>query len=1299
MIILPLKAFSRSVFLNILMLVLAAFPFSVGAQSAGYIENKGQWSEAIQAKYTLKNGMVSFMDNEVKLALIDEHQMHDLVHYSHDHPEEAISGTGHTYSMKFGSSFYKSDLYNRHKDYVNYFLGNRPNSWASRVGVYDKLLMRSVEKGIDVAWGIENGHIKYTVQVSSSAALSQFSIEYGAVRKLSVEEGKLNVVLPNLTVVEQKPYAYQLINNEEVEVDCEFFVSGSHVSFRVGEYDSNYMLFIDPVVVASTNSGSTVNTFGHSATFDQFGNIYGAGRPFGVGFPTDTGSFQMDFGGGGVDIGLTKMNEDGSQLLWSTYLGGNAADFAHSIVVNGYNQIIVYGKSQSPDYPVSANAVDTSHNGNFDIVVTILSDSGDALIGSTFIGGEGVDGSNSLPAGAYTTFKGEVETDVYSNIYIASTTTSDTFPVTTGAIQMVKDSLQDGVLVKLNYNASSLLGSTYFGGSNTDAAFGIKPMKNGDIVVCGSTQSPDFYSMSIGELDSFRGPQDAFLTKFNSDFTQVITSTFVRADSGSMDDGNFLQVDREKNIYILGESDAIQADTNRYQGPGTGSFIRKYSGNLDSIHWTSTFTSLNQSAFLVDNCMNIYAGGEKGIGGGVQNAELTPDAVQTTAGGFYIIVLNSDADSLIHGTYYGNSGSHVDGGTSRFDKRGAVYQATCSSGLFPLNTNAYSGNQSNSYDLTLFKIDFEVEAAVANAQAATGAIGCAPYTVDFTNYGSVGISHFWDFDDNGDTSNLATPSHTYDSAGVYEVTYVIFDTNGCILTDTSNLIIIISDSTSNSVSLSDTTCVTTVVLEVGNDYGTYNWSTGENTSKITVSDTGVYWVEIEDVCGVFTDTIDLDFTTPYSFQLQEDTAICDLDFELLGPVDADSFLWSTGDTTQNIFPQTTGVFYLTANRQGCAASDTMNITVSAATFTQSDTLFCGDSLVLSVTENPGNILWNTGDTTENISVFESGVYYVVLDNGTCQTFDTINVRLGAQLSELVFDSVICASQSFSAFDSSATSYFWSTGDSTSSVSLSETGQYWVARFAGSCSDTDTVNIVRQRFSFEDQMMLVCEEDSASLFANASQDWSFLWSNGDTNRQTTVYSTGDYWVRINSEYCTFFDTLETRFVKSKAFSLGADQELCKGESYLLNLDTISGLFLWSTGDTSRSVTISDSGLVWVSIVESGCELRDSINVSWRNVDSAAFATISNVITPNGDGLNDILEFNIANEELVKSYHLSVFNRWGAMIFESRNQNISWDAKTSFGERVPPGTYFYSLDCETVCVEKGIISVRETVTVLD
>ncbi|MDP4844617.1 MAG: gliding motility-associated C-terminal domain-containing protein [Salibacteraceae bacterium] len=1278
---------------SFLFVFLALFSLISSAQSVGFIENKGQWAEEISAKYHLSNGVASFINNEVRLSVIEPNLYAELEHEAHDHPETSVVGNGHTYSMRFGSNYSTIDFYSRHKDYVNYFIGNKSSKWASRVGVYDKMMLREAAEGIDVAWEIKEGHIKYTLEVSSRAELEDFSISYDAVRALRVENGALKITLPNHEVIEQEPIAFQLIGGEKQMIDCAFKVNGHKASFQVGEYNHQYMLFIDPVVVASTNSGSQVNTWGHSATYDQFGNIYGAGRPFGTGFPVDTGSFQMDFGGGGVDIGLCKMNEDGSQLLWSTYIGGSSDEYAHSLVVNGFNQIIVYGQTNSPNYPVSPNAFDTSYNGQQDIIVTILSDSGDALIGSTYLGGEGDDGKNVISV-SYAGFKGEVETDIYSNIYVASTTKSDTFPVSNNAFQLQRDSLQDGVIVKLNFNASTMLAGTYLGGFDDDAVFGVKPMKNGDVVVTGSTKSSNFISTIGAELDSFQGTQDAFLTRFDSELSVVVSSTFIRTDTTSVENGLFVQVDRDGAIYILGSSNAIVADTNRYSGPSSGSYIRKYSPMLDSLHWTSTFTSLSHSAFLVDNCKNIYAGGN-----GPSTVDLTPNAVQTSPGGFYIMVLNSEADSLIHGTHYG-SGSHVDGGTSRFDKRGAVYQATCSSGAFPLTPNAYSGNQNGgTYDLTLFKIDFEVESAVASAQAASGYVGCAPFEVDFTNYGSQGIAHFWDFGDNGDTALIANPSHTFETAGTYEITYVVTDTVGCFLTDTARIVITVADSANNSILIGDTTCVTNVTLEAGSGFGNYLWSNGETNFKINVNISGQYWVAIDDVCGVFVDTIELNFSEPYVFELQDDTAICELNFDLVGPIDADSFLWSTGDTTQNIQPTTTGKYFLTAMKEGCSYVDSVNLIVSVPTFTQSDTLACADSLVLSVSTNPGIILWNTGDTTENISVFQSGFYSVILSNGTCVTTDSINVTLGIALSPLAKDSVICRPEIISAFDADALGYLWSTGDTTSAIDIEASGEYWVVRYANVCSDTDTVNIVRHQFSFDEQLQLVCDEDSASLFANASPSWKFLWSNGDTTQQTTIYSSGEYWVNINSGSCLFSDTLASRFIKSIPFDLGGNVELCKGERLTFNLDSIDGNFFWSTGDTSKTTVVTDSGLLWLSIVRDGCEIRDSLNVSWRNIDSASFTTIANVITPNGDGINDKLSFYIANEDLVKSFSLSVFNRWGSLIFESKNQNISWDGTTNYGEKVPSGTYFYSLDCETYCVEKGTITVRETVTVLD
>lgn len=1268
------------------------------AQSVGFIENKGQWSEEISAKYHLSNGVASFIKNEVRLSVIEPNVYAELEHEAHDHPETSVVGKGHTYSMRFGSTWYKSDFYNQHKDYVNYFLGNKPSRWASRVGVYDKMMLREVAHGIDVAWEIKEGHLKYTLEVSSNAALKDFTISYDAVRSLAVENDELKITLPNYEVIEQALIAYQLIGGEKQMIDCAFKVNGHKVSFEVGDYNPKYMLFIDPVVVASTNSGSQVNTWGHSATYDQFGNIYGAGRPFGTGFPTDTGSFQMNFGGGIVDIGLCKMNEDGSQLLWSTYIGGSSDEYAHSLVVNGFNQIIVYGKASSPDYPVTPNAYDTSFNGEQDIVVTILSDSGDALIGSTYVGGESYDGANALTAGAYTSFKGEVETDIYSNIYVASTTMSDTFPVTNGAFQSQINGLQDGVVFKLNFNASEMLASTYIGGSFNDAAFGVKIAKNQSVVICGTTLSPDYPTSAQAELDSFQGPQDAFLTKFTPDLTAIESSTMIRSDSNSTEHGYFLQIDRDNAIYILGTSNTIVGDTNKYVGPGTGSYIRKYSAALDTFFWTSSFETISHSAFLVDNCKNIYAGGNGASS--ISSIELTPNAVQSSLGGFYIIVLSPDADSLIHGTYYGNAGSHVDGGTSRFDKRGAVYQATCSAGAFPLTPNAYSGNQNGgTFDLTLFKIDFEVESAVASAQAANGYVGCAPFEVDFTNYGSQGIVHYWDFGDNGDTSIVPNPTHTYINPGTYEITYVVTDTVGCFLTDTARLVITVADSANNSILIGDTTCVNNVMLQAGSGFGSYLWSNGETNFKINVNTPGQYWVEMNDVCGLFTDTIELNFSEPYVFQLQDDTAICELNFDLVGPVDADSFLWNTGDTTQIIQPTSTGKYFLTAVKDGCSFIDSVNLIVSVPTFTQRDTTVCADSVVLSVSTNPGSILWNTGDTTENISVFQSGDYSVILSNGTCVTTDSINVTLGIALSPLAKDSIICRPETISAFDADALGYLWSTGDTTSAIDIETSGAYWVVRYASVCTDTDTVNIVRQQFAFDEQYQIVCNEDSASLFANASPSWKFLWSNGDTNQQTTIYSSGEYWVSINTGSCLFSDTLASRFVKSIPFDLGENVELCKGERLAFNLDSIDGNFLWSTGDTSKSIIVTDPGLLWLSIVREGCEIRDSVNVSLRNIDTASFSTIANVITPNGDGLNDKLSFYIANEDLVKSFSLSVYNRWGSLIFESKNQNISWDGMTNYGEKVPPGTYFYSLDCETYCVEKGTITIRETVTVLD
>ena len=163
-------------------------------------------------------------------------------------------------------------------------------------------------------------------------------------------------------------------------------------------------------------------------------------------------------------------------------------------------------------------------------------------------------------------------------------------------------------------------------------------------------------------------------------------------------------------------------------------------------------------AFLVDNCNNVYISGynASSFGGGL---EITDDALYDT-GGFYLAAYSEDLEEIEYGTFY--TEGHVDGGTSRFDKNGTVYQAVCSGGGFATTTDAWATDQEPSWDVGVFKINFDVSGVNA-ASSVPDLAGCAPYEVEFSNY-SVGDQFEWDFGD-GTTSTEFEPTYTYTDPG------------------------------------------------------------------------------------------------------------------------------------------------------------------------------------------------------------------------------------------------------------------------------------------------------------------------------------------------------------------------------------------------------------------------------------------------------------------------------------------------------------------------------------------------------
>ena len=272
-------------------------------------------------------------------------------------------------------------------------------------------------KGVDLSvYANEQVPLKYDFIVAPQAEVNQISMRIDGADALRLKNNALQIVTSVGTVTEQKPYAYQIIDGKKVEVNCEYVLNGNELTFAYPKsYNKNYALVIDPNVVFSTYTGATADNWGYTATYDNQGAMYVGGYvnafpPNGSFYPTTLGAFQTIWGGGtggnsgngngiafACDMGISKFSSDGTQLVYSTYVGGTDNETPHSLVVDNAGNLIIYGVSYSADYPTSQNAYDKTVNGLGDIVVTKLTSDGAALLGSTFVGGSADDGINFDP--------------------------------------------------------------------------------------------------------------------------------------------------------------------------------------------------------------------------------------------------------------------------------------------------------------------------------------------------------------------------------------------------------------------------------------------------------------------------------------------------------------------------------------------------------------------------------------------------------------------------------------------------------------------------------------------------------------------------------------------------------------------------------------------------------------------------------------------------------------------------------------------------------------------------------------
>lgn len=825
------------------------------APKARYIENKGQWPQAV--KYHTNFGALAvWAENDritfSRLSDADVLRVHDL-HHEGRLETSAHTVHGHAWRMVLDGAATTSFAYaeERGSTRYNYFLGNDRTKWASNVHAYGRVLLADAWPGVTMHLHQGEGSFKYDVVLAPNADPRNVRFRYEGLDGLSLDDqGRLHLRTSVGEAIEQTPVAWYADGAREA-IECRFTLKGDRVGFAfTANVDRSRPIVIDPTLIASTLSGTgdigTTQNYGHTATYDGEGNIYTGAICFGQGYPTQTGSFDLTWAGG-TDIAVSKLTADGTDLLASTYLGGGGGDYPHSLVVTPTGQLCVYGSTNATDYPTSTTAFDATQNGSADIVVTKLTPNMDALVGSTYVGTSADDGRNGVTFNYGDSYRGEIICDGFGNIYIASCSEGAGFPTSTGAWQGTFGGAQDGVLFRLNTDLSAMDWATYVGTTGGEMCFGVKLDGSGGVYACGATDNASFPTTSGAYQTASGGGHDGFVIHLTNDGSTLAHSTYF--GYGSADDAFFIQLDNDNHVYIYGQTDGgiPIAPTGTYGETGGAAFVAEFQEDLSATVFTTTlvaasggFGGITPVAFLVDNCRHIYISGY-----GVSSGLVTTPGALYVSGGFYLACYDQHMTGTtpLYATYYEGAG-HVDGGTSRFDKNGIVYQAVCTSGGFPTTPGAWSNTQPGGWDVGVFKIDFEQSGVNANI-AASALAGCAPDTVDFTAWGEY-VTLEWDFGDGSPTSTDTMPSHVYTTPGTYIVTLIAYDPASCNLSDTATITVQVSSSTSPLPSF------TTQVIGDCDDYtvqftnttpgadNTYTWDMGDGTTYATVNVTHVF---------------------------------------------------------------------------------------------------------------------------------------------------------------------------------------------------------------------------------------------------------------------------------------------------------------------------------------------------------------------------------------------------------------------------------------------------------------------------
>ena len=495
---------------------------------------------------------------------------------------------------------------------ANYFLGNDPSQWRTGVSLFRRVRVEQLYPGVDLVYYGNERRLEYDFVVAPQADVGNIVLRFAGTDKIQVNAaGDLIFTLGSDEIRQPKPFVYQDVNGVRKPVAGGYVLSGrGTVAFQLGDYDRRLPLIIDPVLSYASYFGGSGADVAWDVAVDADGSVYLAGESMG-GLPVRSGTVTNAHSGSDRakgDAFVAKFDNAGTNLIYLAYIGGRMADAGLSLAVDAAGSAYVTGYTESTNFP-TINALFPAIKGQVypgvntfppDAFVTKLSPAGDALVYSTYLGGEWLDVGSGIAI------------DSAGNAYVAGYTESTNF-VTANVSPALTNYAGggDAFVAKLDATGTNLHYSFYLGGTNQDVGWDVGANSEGVAFVTGSTRSTNFPAVNL-----LAGGQDAFVTAVATASNQayLVFSEFIGGRADNV--GYRITSDGNAGRFLVGSTTADPTFPVTPSSVNPGGIFRSDNGATNWILWSTGLVSVVVEDLALDpaNPANLYAGTGRGIG-------------------------------------------------------------------------------------------------------------------------------------------------------------------------------------------------------------------------------------------------------------------------------------------------------------------------------------------------------------------------------------------------------------------------------------------------------------------------------------------------------------------------------------------------------------------------------------------------------------------------------------------------------------------------------------------------------------